>query len=131
MDRRAGSMDMDETCKPNGSPTRRVRIEEALEARGVDRALAVAFAEAFVAQRETAPGDSEAAAIDAIALADRVIRERDVRLARASESVDEFDRLLASFACELTKVEEAMQVLTAHVRRMRIQTRFHQGRAVH
>lgn len=131
MDRRVGSMGVDETCEPSRAPTRRARIEEALEARGIDRALAVAFAEAFVEQRETARGDDEAAAMDAIALAERVIRERDVRLARASESVDEFDRLLASFACELTKVEEAMQVLTAHVRRMRIQTRFHQGRPVH
>ncbi len=51
--------------------------------------------------------------------------------AKASEELDELQRLMAGFAGELRKLEEALRILDAYLARMRTQTGSSKGHTLH
>ena len=51
--------------------------------------------------------------------------------ARRGMELDELQRLMAGFAGELRKLEEALRILDAYLARMRTQTATSQGQTLH
>ncbi|HET6304749.1 MAG TPA: hypothetical protein VFG80_08200 [Myxococcota bacterium] len=51
--------------------------------------------------------------------------------ARAAAELDELQRLMAGFAGELRKLEEALRILDAYLARMRTQTGSSRGHTLH
>lgn len=51
--------------------------------------------------------------------------------ARTEAELDELQRLMAGFAGELRKLEEALRILDAYLARMRSQTASSQGQPLH
>lgn len=89
-----------------------------LQARGVDPAAAEPLA-ASLSQQLDEKGDSYEATLDGIALG---FRAQDVvaeQLAKSAGELQEIERLMGSFASELSKLDEVLEVLAAYLRRLR------------
>ncbi len=56
---------------------------------------------------------------------------KDGSEAKAVAELDELQRLMAGFAGELRKLEEALRILDAYLARMRTQTASSQGQTLH
>jgi hypothetical protein len=56
---------------------------------------------------------------------------KDGERTRASAELDELQRLMAGFAGELRKLEEALRILDAYLARMRTQTDSSHGQTLH
>jgi len=106
---------------PHELPRVRDRIRRELEQRGVSPELAAALAlrlEELVA----ALGASSCQAVCAAALAaSGAPRTLETTPARSPIELDEIQRLMAAFVGELRKLDEALQILSAYLARIREQ----------
>jgi hypothetical protein len=93
-------------------------ISADLQARGVAAPTADVLAERV--GREVAPDqEGYAAVLDGIALGFRAQNAIAGELAQSASELQEIERLMSSFAGELTKLDEVLEVLAAYLRRMR------------
>ena len=93
------------------------RISGDLQSRGVPGAAADLLA-VHVA-REVDGHEPDAAILDGAALGYRAQDAVSEDLARSAVDLQEIQRLMSSFAGELTKLDEVLEVLAAYLRRMR------------
>lgn len=110
--------------------TARERIRAGLEARGVDPQAAEALADQLRQELHptAAPGDS---LLDGVALGFRVQHGIADALAKSTSELQEIERLMGAFASELSKLDEVLEVLAAHLRRMRTAAPVPGTRTVH
>ncbi len=99
----------------------RDQIRVDLEARGVDAAAADALAEQV---RRDLDGSTSGydAVLDGVAMGFRAQHAIAQQLAKSATDLQEIERLMGSFASELSKLDEVLEVLAAHLRRMRTTT---------
>ena len=96
----------------------RERIRAELEARGVAPVPADALAEA-VARELGSPSELSSSVLDGMALGLRAQGSVTAALSKSASDVQEIERLMTSFASELSKLDEVLEVLAAQLRRMR------------
>lgn len=102
--------------------SKRERLKRHLERRGVPSESAVVLAGRLEPRLEGLDSEACTLVLEGVADAFRGQSEsRDVLTDRLCE-VREIERLMASFAEELGKLDEVLEVLAAHVRRMRIKS---------
>jgi hypothetical protein len=97
---------------------RRDGIRTDLEARGVDPVAAESLAQSLCQELDR-NGEAYDAALDGVALG---FRAQDViaeQLAKSAGDLQEIERLMGSFASELSKLDEVLEVLAAYLRRLR------------
>lgn len=100
----------------------RGRTRAALEARGVAEDLARTLAERLEPKLRGLSSEASEALLDGAAAAYAVECVSQESLQRQLDGLREIERLMGGFAGELAKLDEALEVLAAHVRRMRAQT---------
>lgn len=98
-------------------------LPERLSAELQDRGLPAAAADMLVARLQPeldgrAPAELQAT-LDGVALGFRAQSSLETDLARSAGELQEIERLMGSFAGELTKLDEVLEVLAAYLRRMR------------
>jgi hypothetical protein len=108
----------------------RDRVSADLQSRGVAVPAAEVLAEA-VAQELHAGSECYAAVLDGVALGFRVQTAIADELARSAGELQEIERLMGSFAGELSKLDEVLEVLAAYLRRMRSASPPTTSRVVH
>ena len=102
-----------------GDPSRRERIRANLERRGVTSELSAMLA---LSIEEQVPEEGSAAydsLLDGVALASGIESASSEELCRSLRDLRELERLMGSFVGELSKLDEALEVLAAYLRRMR------------
>ena len=97
--------------------TLRDRISVDLQSRGVPSAAADLLAVNVV--HEVAGREPDGAILDGAALGFRAQNAVSKELAQSAVDLQEIQRLMSSFAVELTKLDEVLEVLAAYLRRMR------------
>ena len=93
-------------------------ISADLQTRGVVAPAADALA-GHLARQIDGRGDERAALLDGVALGFRAQDAIAEQLARSAGELQEIERLMSSFAGELSKLDEVLEVLAAYLRRMR------------
>lgn len=108
----------------------RDRIRAGLEARGVDPQAAEALADQVRHEMDpnAVTGDS---LLDGVALGFRIQNGIADALAKSTSELQEIERLMGAFASELSKLDEVLEVLAAHLRRMRTAAPVPGTRTVH
>jgi hypothetical protein len=99
--------------------SRRDEIRADLEARGVARDLCETLSTCLDESHSRRSPEAYQALLDGVALACGVQTELDGDLLRNLRDLRETERLMGAFAQELTKLDEVLEVLAAHLRRMR------------
>lgn len=112
------------------SSERRERIQRDLARLGVAAELRDELSRRLEALAPNLTEEGYDAALAGVALAHGVTRE-DGRPSRSRREFEELQRLLAGFSDELRKVDEALRILGAYVRRMRTRTTSGGARTVH
>jgi hypothetical protein len=116
---------------PGRGRERRAGIQAELERRG----LSTAFARALCAKLEPFVADLAAEQLEAVlsgaALAYGVHRRAVESFRRTARELDEVETLLGSFAQELHKLDEAVEILAAYAVRLRHHTAPPPGRVLH
>lgn len=119
--------------KPETKPAvadTRARIRAELAARGVESVAADALAEQV--ERDLDPGCLPSASVlDGVALGFRSQNAIGEALSKSSADLQEIERLMGSFASELSKLDEVLEVLAAQLRRMRSAAPGPASRTVH
>jgi hypothetical protein len=95
------------------------RLRTALESRGLDAPLAEALALRLVPHLEGTPAGMRERILDGVALGVRAQGSLSEELTRSAGELQEMERLMSSFAGELSKLDEVLEVLAAYLRRMR------------
>lgn len=108
-----------EAALPSKREARLERISADLQARGVAADAAGALAERVAPRVEGQGGEGYAMALDNVALGFRAHEAVRKDPAQAATELQEIERLMASFAGELSKLDEVLEVLAAYLRRMR------------
>lgn len=98
---------------------RRDQISSELQARGVASAAADMLAVRVAPELELLDENDRARILDGVALGLRVQSAIVEDLNRSAVDLQEIERLMGSFAGELTKLDEVLEVLAAYLRRMR------------
>ncbi|MGH0034759.1 MAG: hypothetical protein ACQGVK_06995 [Myxococcota bacterium] len=105
---------------------RRTGIESAqesirgdLERRGLAADFAEALARRLESQLDGADGATRDAVLDGVAAAYAVESQTNEGLAQNLRDLGELEQLMKSFAGELSKLDESLEVLAAYLRRMR------------
>jgi hypothetical protein len=111
------------------TPAPSIRAE--LTRRGVGEGFARAVSEQLEPFAAELPPDHVDAVIAGVALAWGVHRRSVEAFRRTATDLEEVQRLLASFAGELHKLDEALETLAAYAARLRTTTRPPPGRTVH
>ncbi len=107
------------------------KIREDLHARGVDVATAEMLSAPLASQLERQGPDAYEAMLDGVALACSPQGEDSECAASRAGEFQEIDRLMGSFTAELNKLDEVLQVLAAHLSRMRTTATSDSQRVVH
>jgi hypothetical protein len=107
------------------------RIREDLQARGVDVASAEMLAIPLAGQLEGQAPDAYGPMLDGVALACSPQGDDDECAASRAGEFQEIERLMGSFTAELNKLDEVLQVLAAHLSRMRTTASSDSERVVH
>ena len=95
------------------------QISADLQARGVAADVAGALAEGVAPQIEGQGREGYAMALDNVALGFRAHGAVRKHPPQAATELQEIERLMTSFAGELSKLDEVLEVLAAYLRRMR------------
>jgi hypothetical protein len=103
-------------------PNARDRIRADLAARGVAPEFCEALSARLQSQVESFDAPSYLPLLDGVAAAYGVHEEASEALSSRLRELSEIERLMSSFAGELSKLDEVLNVLTAHVGRMRTST---------
>ncbi len=110
----------------------RVRgISADLQTRGVDVATAEMLAAPLASQLERQGPDAYEPMLDGVALACSPQGEDSECVASRAGEFQEIERLMGSFSAELNKLDEVLQVLAAHLSRMRTTAALDSQRVVH
>jgi hypothetical protein len=96
------------------------QIAADLQARGLDVSVAELVADRIVAQVEGADRARYEATLDGVALSCRAQADAAEALTHGANELREVERLVGSFATELNKLDEILEVLAAYLRRMRV-----------
>jgi len=96
------------------------RVAADLEARGLDAAVAELVAGRIVSQLDGADRVRYDATLDGVVLSCRAHAEAAEELSHGASELREVERLVGSFATELSKLDETLEVLAAYLRRMRV-----------
>lgn len=104
-----------EVCEQDATP--RDRISADLQSRGVPAAVADLLAAQV--EREVDGSEWDDAILDGAALGFRAQHAVSEELAKSAVDLQEIQRLMSSFAGELSKLDEVLEVLAAYLRRMR------------
>ncbi len=120
----------DRSAEAHEPAARRERIRNELEARGVEASTAEALAEPLQKQLDEGRMDM-AGLLDGVALGLRAQGEITQQLSKNASEVQEIERLMGSFASELSKLDEVLEVLAAYLRRMRTTTPTPSTRILH
>lgn len=91
-----------------------------LQARGVDAGAAGQLAARIATQLEGKDPAVYAATLDGVALTHEIERGGPEACAGEGGELKEVARLMGAFATELSKLDETLEVLAAHLRRMRV-----------
>jgi len=102
-----------------GVQSERERLRGELERRGVAADFSEALASKLEPQLEGRPPATRRAVLDGVATAYAVESQASEELARQLREIGELERLMKSFAGELSKLDESLEVLAAYLRRMR------------
>jgi len=118
--------------QPDGGkpPTTRVKICADLLARGVDAEAAESLAGRIAAALEGKDPAAYEATLDGVALSCRA-RPSPLAPASGAGELQEVERLMGAFATELGKLDEVLEVLAAHLRRMRVAAGGSEPRTLH
>jgi len=108
-----------ETAQRSGREARLEKISVDLQARGVAADAAAALAELVEASVEAQDPAAYAATLDHVALGFRARGLARQDPGQTATELQEIERLMASFAGELSKLDEVLEVLAAYLRRMR------------
>jgi hypothetical protein len=103
-------------------PTARDRIRADLAARGVAPEFCEALSERLQTQVESFDAPSYLPLLDGVAAAYGIHEETSEALSNRLRELSEIERLMSAFAGELSKLDEVLNVLAAHVGRMRTST---------
>ena len=95
------------------------RVSADLQARGIPAASAEALSPLVAGQLEGQGAAAYGPTLDGVAIAHRAQRDVTEDLARSGGELQEIERLMSSFAGELAKLDEVLEVLAAYLRRMR------------
>ena len=110
----------------------RVReISADLQTRGVDVTTAEILAAPLASQLERQRPDAHGPMLDGVALACSPQGEDSECAASRAGEFQEIERLMGSFSAELNKLDEVLQVLAAHLSRMRTTAGLDNQRVVH
>ena len=107
------------------------KIREDLHVRGVDVATAEMLSAPLARQLERQGPDAYEAMLDGVALACSPQGEDSECAASRAGEFQEIERLMGSFTAELNKLDEVLQVLAAHLSRMRTTATSDSQRVVH
>ena len=97
----------------------RERISSELQARGVSAPAADVLAGRVADDLKGKSPNDYAGTLDAVALGFRAQSTLTDDLSQNAADLQEIERLMGSFAGELTKLDEVLEVLAAYLRRMR------------
>ena len=109
----------------------RTELRRELERRGVTGELADRLANDLAAACATLTPEAQRGALTGMALASAAHREHAEAMRRSERDLAEIERLMAGFAAELKKVDEAMKILSTFVSRIREQSASDPDRIVH
>ena len=109
----------EEPPAPSEDVALRDRISSDLQARGVVVPAADVLAGRVATDLEGERDDDYARILDGVALGFRAQSNIVDDLSRSATDLQEIERLMSSFAGELTKLDEVLEVLAAYLRRMR------------
>jgi hypothetical protein len=96
------------------------RIAADLQARGLEVSVAELVADRIVSHVEGVDRARYEATLDGVALSCRAHAEAAEELTHGATELREVERLIGSFATELGKLDETLEVLAAYLRRMRV-----------
>ncbi len=99
--------------------TEQDRLRDALERRGVASDFAESLAGRLESQLDGRDRATQEAVLDGVATAYGVESRTHEDLDRNLRDLAELERLMKSFAGELSKLDESLEVLAAYLRRMR------------
>ena len=106
-----------------GKTGERTRIRDDLARVGVDEDVREELARRLEALARRLSPDAYDAALAGAALAHGMHREGEEVLRRSVRDLHEIQRLLGAFGEEMRKLDEALQILTTYVKRMRSRAR--------
>ena len=109
----------------------RMELRRELERRGVTGELADRLASDLAAACATLTPEARRGALTGMALASAAHREHAEAMRRSERDLAEIERLMAGFAAELKKVDEAVKILSTFVGRIREQSASDPDRTVH
>jgi hypothetical protein len=109
----------------------RLDLARQLAGRGVKADLAERLAADLVASWSSLTLEARRGAIAGVALASAVHQEHVDALRRSQQDLADIERMMAGFASELKKVDEAVKILATFVGRIRAQRATDPGRVVH
>lgn len=109
----------EEPAVPSEDVALRDRISSDLQARGVVLPAADVLAGRVATDLEGEQDVDYARVLDGVALGFRAQSTLAEDLSRSATDLQEIERLMSSFAGELTKLDEVLEVLAAYLRRMR------------
>lgn len=118
------------TPAPRASAARS-ELRRELERQGISGALAERLASDLAAACASLTPEARRGAITGLAVASAVHREHAETLRRSQRDLAEIERLMAGFAAELKKVDEAVKILSTFVGRIREQSAPDSDRIVH
>jgi len=98
------------------------RIRRDLEERGVAPEFSRSISNRLACFTDELTSDTYQAVLSGVALAYGVHRQRQPDMKRHLADMEEVQRLMSSFSTELSKLEEALETLSAYVTRMKTQT---------
>jgi hypothetical protein len=98
---------------------KQIELEEVLRRRGVSPAFAEALSGRLATLAAVLPPGSFEAALEGVVLAYRVHREEERFVERSRHDLEEIHRMMDGFTGELRKLDEALQILSAYVTRVR------------
>ena len=104
------------------APSPRARIRADLEQRGVSAEFCEALSVRLEPQVTSFENASYAPLLDGVAAAYSIHEETSEALASRIRELSEIERLMSCFSGELSKLDEVLSVLAAHVGRMRTAT---------
>lgn len=118
-------------CVTEGATPGRDRICEDLGRRGVPPEFAEALSQLLETRALGQSGSEYDAMLDGVAAAYGAERSTREELHRNLRELQELERLMGNFVGELSKLDEALEVLAAYVRRMRTNSARHKNQVLH
>jgi hypothetical protein len=109
----------DPAPETHGDPALRKRLSAALRSRGLEAPLAELLAMRLLPEIEGTTAGARERILDGVALGVRLQSAVTAELSRSAGELQEMERLMSSFAGELSKLDEVLEVLAAYLRRMR------------